>query len=326
MKILVSGGCGYVGSVMIPKLLNDGHTIINIDTRWFGNYLPKHKKLNNIKLNLSDIEKLKLKNIDCCIHLASIANDPMAELDKNFSWETSALNSYKLMEYLKKIKVKRIIYASSGSVYGISKKTKVTEQTPLKPISLYNKVKMVTERLILSYSKNIEVFIIRPATVCGYSPRMRFDLSVNILTHLATRKKEITVFGGKQMRPNLHIKDMCDFYQYLLEADSDLVGGQTFNISEENISIENIASKVKQIFKDSYDQDIKIKKVESEDDKRSYYLNSDKVKNHLKFELKYNVDDAIHEIYSILKKDEFSDSLENDQYYNIRTLKKLNIS
>jgi len=149
MKILVTGGCGYVGTVLIPKLLEDGHRIINIDTQWFGNYLIKHKRLENLKFNLSDIKKLKVKKVDCCIHLASIANDPMAELDKSLSWETSALNTFNLMEFLKKIKTKRIIYASSGSVYGISEKNKVTENTPLKPISLYNKVKMVTERVIL---------------------------------------------------------------------------------------------------------------------------------------------------------------------------------
>ena len=124
MKILVTGGCGYIGSVLIPKLLLQNHSIINIDTMWFGNYLPKDKRLTNYKLDLADINKLKLPKIDCCIHLASIANDPMAEIDKNLSWETSALNTYKLLEYLKKIKTKRIIYASSGSVYGISKKKK----------------------------------------------------------------------------------------------------------------------------------------------------------------------------------------------------------
>ena len=149
MKILVTGGCGYVGSVLIPKLLNDGHNIISIDTKWFGDYLPKHKKLRNIRSDISNISNLNVKNIDCCIHLASIANDPMAELDKSLSWETSALNTYNLMEFLKKIKAKRLIYASSGSVYGISEKNRVSESTILKPISLYNKVKMVTERVIL---------------------------------------------------------------------------------------------------------------------------------------------------------------------------------
>ena len=216
MKILITGGCGYVGSVLIPKLLSDRHKIINIDTQWFGNYLKKNNNLKNFKINLSAINKINLKKIDCCIHLASIANDPMSELDKNLSWETSALYTHKLMVKLIKSKVKRVIYASSGSVYGISTKKKVTENTELKPISLYNKVKMVTERVILSYSNKIDVFIIRPATICGFSPRMRLDLTVNALTFSALNNGLIKIFGGNQIRPNIHIDDMCDLYKFFL--------------------------------------------------------------------------------------------------------------
>ena len=311
MKILVTGGCGYVGSVMIPKLLNDGHTIINIDTRWFGNYLPKHKKLNNIKLNLSDIEKLKLKNIDCCIHLASIANDPMAELDKNLSWETSALNSYKLMEYLKKIKVKRIIYASSGSVYGISKKTKVTEQTPLKPISLYNKVKMVTERLILSYSNNIEVFIIRPATVCGYSPRMRLDVSVNILTFSALKNKLIKVYGGTQTRPNIHIDDMCEVYKFLLNVNKKHCG--IYNAGFENKSILEIAKLVSKLIPS------KIKIYKNYSDPRSYRLDSSKLLK-IGFKPKKNI---IYAIKEISKKYKLGQLKKEKNFYSLKWLKKI---
>ena len=178
MKILITGGCGYIGSNLVPYLLNKNHKIINLDTQWFGNYLPRHKNLKNIKLDISNIHKIDLKGVKCVIHLASVSNDPMAEIDKNLSWETSALNTMKLMEHIKKFKIKRIIYASSGSVYGINNKKKITEDTELNPISLYNKVKMVTERILLSYSKNIELFIIRPATVCGFSKRMRLDVSL----------------------------------------------------------------------------------------------------------------------------------------------------
>ena len=155
---------------------------------------------------------------------------------------------------------------------------------------------------------------------------MRLDLSVNMLTMQALKNKKITVFGGKQMRPNLHIQDMCNFYQCLLDADNDLIQGKTFNISDENISIENIAIKIKEIFKNKYHEEIKIVQTPSEDDKRSYYLNSDKAKKELQFKLKYSIDDAIHEIYSVLKTKKFQDSLENDIYYNIKTLKKLRLS
>ncbi len=269
MKILITGGCGYVGTVLIPKLLLDGHHIISVDTKWFGDYLPKHKRLKNIKSDISDISNLNIRKIDCCIHLASIANDPMAELDKSLSWETSALNTYNLMEFLKKIKTKRIIYASSGSVYGISEKAKVSENTPLKPISLYNKVKMVTERVILSYSKSIEVFIVRPATVCGYSPRMRLDVTVNALTFSALQNKEIKVFGGKQVRPNIHIDDMCDIYRFFLQANKKYRG--TYNAGFENKSILEIAKFVKKIIPS------KINIFKDRSDPRSYRLDSTKI-------------------------------------------------
>ena len=287
MKLLITGGCGYVGSVLIPKLLDDGHSIVNIDTKWFGDYLPKNKRLKNIKLNLSEIGSLNLKKIDCCIHLASIANDPMAELDKSLSWETSALNTYKLMEYLKKIKTKRIIYASSGSVYGISKKSKVSEDSPLKPISLYNKVKMVTERVILSYSESIEAFIVRPATVCGYSPRMRLDVTVNALTFSALQNKKIKVFGGKQVRPNIHIDDMCDIYRFFLKANKKFSG--IYNAGFENKSILDIAKFVKKIIPS------KINIFKDRSDPRSYRLDSTKIIK-AGFQPQKKIHDAIGEL------------------------------
>ena len=217
MKILVTGGSGYKGSILIPKLLKLGHKVVSLDTQWFGNYLPKHKNLKNIKLDVNQIEKIDLKNINTIIHLASIANDPMAELDKNLSWEVSALGTLRLLNAAIKAKVKKIIYASSGSVYGIKKEKKVHENLKLNPISLYNKVKMITERVLLSYNDKININIIRPGTVCGYSPRMRYDLTVNAMTYSALKNKKIFVFGGKQIRPNIHIEDLTDIYIMLLK-------------------------------------------------------------------------------------------------------------
>lgn len=216
MKILITGGSGYIGSNLIPRLLAKKHKVINVDTQWFGHYLKDSQNLKNYKMNYSKIDKIKDKNIDVVIHLASIANDPMAEIDKNLSWETSALNTYKLLEFMKYRKIKKILYASSGSVYGIKKERKVTETSKLEPISLYNKVKMITERIILSYKDEIIPFIIRPSTVCGFSPRMRLDLTVNILTYSALKNKIINVYGGKQIRPNIHIDDMCRVYEFLV--------------------------------------------------------------------------------------------------------------
>ena len=311
MKILVTGGCGYVGTVLIPKLLEDGHSIINIDTQWFGNYLIKHKRLKNLKFNLSDIKKLKVKKVDCCIHLASIANDPMAELDKSLSWETSALNTFNLMEFLKKIKTKRIIYASSGSVYGISEKNKVTENTPLKPISLYNKVKMVTERVILSYSDSIQPFIVRPATVCGYSPRMRLDVTVNALTFSALSKKEIKVFGGKQVRPNIHIDDMCDIYRFFLKANKKYSG--IYNAGFENKSILDIAKFVEKIIPS------KINIFKDRNDPRSYRLDSSKIIK-IGFKPKKKIRNAIDEIRS-----KYSENILRHEanFHSLKWLKKV---
>ena len=238
MKILVTGGCGYKGSVLIPKLLKKKHQVISVDTQWFGNYLPKHKNLKNIKLNVNEIEKISLKGVNTIIHLASIANDPMAELNKNTSWETSALGTFNLLNHAVKNKVKRIIYASSGSVYGVKPNLKVHENLSLNPISLYNKVKMITERVLLSYNKKIEVFIVRPATVCGYSPRMRFDISVNALTIDALKNKEISVYGGDQIRPNIHIDDMVRVYDFFIKNNPP---NGIYNAGFENVSIMEIA-------------------------------------------------------------------------------------
>jgi nucleoside-diphosphate-sugar epimerase len=284
MKILVTGGCGYKGSILIPKLLKLGHKVISVDTQWFGNYLVKHKNLKNIKLDVNDIEKIDLKKVDTIIHLASIANDPMADLDKNLSWEVSALGTLSLINVALKYKVKKIIYASSGSVYGIKKERKVHEDLKLKPISLYNKVKMVTERILLSYSDKININIIRPGTVCGYSPRMRYDLTVNAMTYSALKNKKIFVFGGKQIRPNIHIEDLTDIYVMLLKKNyKELI----VNTGFENLSILDIAKKISKI------TNAKIIIKKDKNDPRSYRMSSEKLHNKTKFIPKYNVLKAI---------------------------------
>ena len=269
MKILVTGGSGYKGSVLIPKLLKLKHKVISLDTQWFGNHLTKHKNLKNIKFDIRDIENFNFKNIDTVIHLASIANDNMSELDKNLSWETSSLATYQLLEKAVQAKVKRFIYASSGSVYGIKKEKNVVENLSLKPISLYNKVKMCTERIILSYKDKIETFIIRPATVCGYSPRMRFDVSVNALTMSALTKDKITVHGGSQIRPNIHIDDITDLYIFLLKVNKKFSG--IYNAGFENMSIK----KISELIANNLNCKVEIKKNLS--DPRSYRLDSSKL-------------------------------------------------
>lgn len=309
MKILVTGGCGYVGSKLIPLLLEKKHKIINIDTQWFGNYLTKHKNLINIKDDLANFEKYKIKKIDTVIHLASIANDPMAEIDKNLSWETSALNTLRLMNFMDKNGIKRILYASSGSVYGIKTEKKVTEKSSLEPISLYNKVKMVTERIILSY-KNIEFFIIRPATVCGFSERMRLDVTVNALTYSALKNKTINVFGGNQVRPNIHIDDMVDLYIFFLNAKKNLAG--IYNAGFENKSILEIAKNIKKIIPSN------INIIKDKNDPRSYRLNSDKL-NKIGFFPRKNIEDAIYELRNLYNSKKLVDK---KNYHSLKWLKK----
>ena len=310
MKILVTGGCGYVGSVLIPKLLSKGIKVINIDTQYFGNYLKKNRNLENIKCNINEISKISLKNVHAIIHLASIANDPMAELNKNLSWETSALGTYKLLEHAKKYEVKRFIYASSGSVYGISKKKRVDETTFLKPISLYNKVKMCTEKIVQSYQNEFDTFIIRPATVCGYSPRMRYDVSVNVLTFNALKYKKIRVFGGRQIRPNIHIDDMVDLYIFLLDIKKKYCG--IYNAGFENMSILNIAKLVQ------IKTNAKIIIQKDKNDPRSYRLDSLKLLN-IGFKPKKKILDAITTLLEMSQKKLLKD---REEFHSIKFLKK----
>src|SRR5262245_13791273 len=202
MKILVTGACGYKGTVLVPKLLADGHDVQAIDIMWFGNQLPPHDRLRVRQHDVRDVDGIDLDGVEAIIHLASVANDPCGDLDPKLTWEISALATMQLADKAVRCGVERFIYASSGSVYGVKDELQVTEDLELKPISEYNKTKMVAERVMLSYSDRMAVQIIRPATVCGYSPRMRLDVSVNMLTMQALSKGKITVFGGDQTRPN----------------------------------------------------------------------------------------------------------------------------
>lgn len=311
MKILVTGGCGYTGSVLIPKLLKLGHKIICIDTMWFGNFLPKHKNLKVLKKDIRSIDNFNFKNIHSIIHLASIANDPMSELDKNLSWEVSSLSTLVLINKAIKAGVKRVIYASSGSVYGIKNEKKVHEKLTLKPISLYNKVKMVTERILLSYKDKIDIFIVRPATVCGFSKRMRFDVTVNALTYSALKKKQIIVNGGSQIRPNIHIEDLTDLYIFFLRKNQKFSG--IYNAGFENLSVLNIAKKVQKAIPS------KIKVIKKNFDPRSYRLDSSKLLK-IGFKPKYKIENAIIDIKNRYQKNQIKD---NQKFYSIKWLGKL---
>lgn len=280
----------------MPKLLDKGHNVVAIDTQWFGNCLPEHPNLTNIKGDVNQTRDIDLDGIEAIIHLASIANDPTGDLNPKLTWETSCLATMVLADRAKRAGVKCFIYASSGSVYGIKEEEQVTEELELLPISEYNKTKMVSERVLLSYKDDMVVQIIRPATVCGLSPRMRLDVSVNLLTMAALTKGKITVFGGDQVRPNIHMQDITESYLFLLENPQHT---GIFNAGFENISIKEIA----QMVSDKLDIPIEIT---GSSDPRSYRVNSDRLLA-AGFEPRFTVSDAIDEIVAAFQKGELKD-------------------
>lgn len=306
-KLFVTGGCGYVGSLMINKFLNK-YKIKNVDSQWFGNKLKEEKNLTNIKEDIRDISGDFIEDDTyAVIHLANIANDPSVELDQTLSWEVNVLAAKNLIEKSIKAGVKKFIYASSGSVYGIKKEMKVTEDLDLVPISAYNKTKMICERLLLSYKDKIDVYIVRPATVCGLSPRMRFDVSVNMLTLQALKNKQITIMGGNQTRPNIHINDMIGVYEHILSTD---IEQGIYNAGFENISILDLGNKIK----NKVDCEIKI--IES-NDPRSYRQCSDKL-TETGFKQQFNIDNAIEEISDAFYNKKLTD---DDSCYTVKWMK-----
>ena len=311
MKILVTGGNGYKGSVLVPHLLADGHEVISFDTQWFGNFLPLHENLKNIQGDIRD-ENIPLDGVDAIIHLANIANDPAVDLNPTLSWEVNVLASQQLADSAVRHGVKHLLFASSGSVYGLKEEPNVTEDLPLVPISVYNKTKMVAERVFLSYANDMQVHCIRPATVCGVSPRMRLDVSVNMLTYQALKNGKITVFGGTQTRPNIHIDDIVNVYRHFLK-NSDLPSG-CYNAGFENISIMDIANMVKE----KVGAEVVI--TES-NDPRSYRQDSSKLLS-TGFSPSKSVSSAIDEIISAFNNGILPDG---ENCYTVKTMKRLEI-
>ncbi len=308
MKVMVTGGCGYKGHVLVPKLLARGYDVIAFDTQWFGNFLAHHPRLQVVKGDVRDIASVPLLGVDCIVHLSSIANDPCGDLDPQLTWEVSALATMQLADRAKRLGIRRFIYASSGSVYGVKDEPQVTEDLELKPISEYNKTKMVAERVLLSYRDDMVVQIVRPATVCGYSPRMRLDVSVNMLTMQALTKGRITVFGGDQTRPNIHIDDITDIYLHLI--DHPEVTG-IYNAGFENISILDIAKLVVRHVPAEI-------VVSASNDPRSYRVNSDKLLA-TGFRPKKTVENAVLEIIEKYREGVLKDE---DRFSNLKWMQK----
>ncbi|MEI6572509.1 MAG: SDR family oxidoreductase [Alphaproteobacteria bacterium] len=301
MKILVTGACGYKGTVLVPKLIERGHDVIAFDIQWFGNFLAPHPNLHVVKGDIRNIDEVDLNGIEAIIHLSSVANDPCSDLDPQLTWEISCLATMQLADRASRLGIKRFIYASSGSVYGVSDAPQVTEDLELFPISEYNKTKMCGERIVLSYKERMTVQIVRPATVCGYSPRMRLDVAVNLLTMAALENGRITVLGGDQTRPNIHIDDITDLYIFLLDHPEHT---GVFNAGFENISILDIAKMVQRHVNAEID-------IKPSNDPRSYRVNSDRLLA-TGFRPKKTVEDAIKELAGLHRQG----ALKNEEHFH----------
>ena len=285
--------------------------------------------LEILKADIRDVNHHQnfFEDVNTVIHLGCISNDASFELDETLS-RTINFDAFEpLVIASKNAGVKRFIYASSSSVYGVSEKTDVTESHPLVPLTLYNKYKGLCEPLLFKHeTEDFVCTVIRPATLCGYAPRQRLDLTVNILTNWAINRRKITVFGGSQLRPNLHIQDMCDLYKQLLIEDERKIRGQTFNVGYQNMSVMDIALLVRRVVQEETPEeaDICIEKSSS-DDLRSYHINSDKIKNMLSFEPKYTIEDAVRELCDAFKDNKLPLSFDDNQYFNVRQMKALNV-
>lgn len=320
--VLVTGGAGYVGSVLVPKLLADGHSVRVLDTYWFGTdvlaSVRGHPRLTEIRGDLRDRPVLEraLRGCTAVIHLACISNDPSFELDPDLGKSINFDAFGPLVKLSKDTGVKRFVYASSSSVYGVKEEADVTEELPLQPLTDYSKYKAMCEEVLeREREPGFTTLTLRPATVCGYSPRLRLDLSVNILTNLAYHRREITVFGGEQRRPNLHIQDMADLYVQTLHWPAERIDGRVFNAGWQNLAIREIA----ELVKNEVGDDVKIVTSPS-DDLRSYHVSSERIRRELGWEPRRTVPDAIRELIAAFKAARVPNSLADPRYFNIKTM------
>jgi nucleoside-diphosphate-sugar epimerase len=323
-KIFITGGAGYVGSKLVPKLLELGYEVSVFDLMIYGeDVLPDHEKLNKIKGDIRDVNLLEkiLPGHQYLIHLACISNDPSFELNPTLGKSINLDAFEPLVKMSIKCGINGFIYASSSSVYGIKKEKNVTEDMKLEPLTDYSKFKGDCEKILNSYkSESFVTTTIRPSTVCGYARRQRLDLVVNILTNHAFYNREIKVFGGDQLRPNVHIDDMVNSYLSVLKADSKKINGEIFNVGFKNQSVNELAADVKEIIGD----DVKIINTKS-DDNRSYHVSSEKIKQVLGFETKYTVKNAVSDLKIAFEKNILTNTFDNELFFNIKRMNNINL-
>ena len=329
-KILVTGGAGYKGCVLVPKLLDAGYDVVVYDLMLFGSGgLSTHSRLQVVTEDLRNTAAYAaaVKGCGAVVHLACISNDPSYELDPELSRTINFDCFEPIVRASRQAGVRRFIYVSSSSVYGVSEAPEVTEDHPLAPLTDYSKYKGLCEEILSTYqSNNFTTVVIRPATVCGYSPRMRFDLTVNILTNHAIQRQLITVFGGAQKRPNIHIDDITDLYVKLLDLDNDLVAGETFNAGYENHSVAQLAQIVKAVVEEEFPEKAPIRiETTSTNDNRSYHVSSRKIAERVGYRPRRTIEDAVRDMCSAFKAGKFTDTLNNENYINVKTIKRLEL-
>ncbi len=323
-KIFITGGAGYVGALLTPYLLKKGYSVTVLDLMIYGeDVIDKHPNLKIIKGDIRDKKLLEseLPGHNILIHLACISNDPSFELNPKLGQSINLDAFEPMVKIARDNSVERFIYASSSSVYGVKKEKDVNEEMSLEPLTDYSKFKADCEAILLNHkSDNFTPIIIRPATVCGYSPRQRLDVVVNILTNYAYHKRSITVLGGKQLRPNIHIKDMVRAYEKLIIAPKKIVSGEIFNVGYENHSVKEIADMVKSIIGD----DVKLE-TKPTNDNRSYHISSKKIKRILDFDAKSTIADAVRDLKDAFDQGLLPESLANKKYFNIKVMQSINL-
>lgn len=332
-NIFVTGGAGYVGSVLVPILLNKGYNVRVLDLFLFGDDtlddVKTHPHLQVFRGDIrnQDLLKKTIPGCDAVIHLACISNDPSFELNPDVSRSINYDAFDPLVNISYSSGVQRFVYASTCSVYGISDADNVLEDHPLLPLTDYNKYKGLCEPILLKYqSKNFTTVIIRPATVCGYSPRQRLDLTVNILASHAFYNRQINIFGGSQYRPNIHINDIADLYATLLELDDNLIAGKIYNAGYQNHTIAEIARLVKTVVENEVPEKMEVAIVTTpSDDKRSYRINSEKIKRELGFVAKRTIQDATQDLVTAFQSNRIPNAMNDGRYYNIKTLQNLKL-
>lgn len=330
MHVFIPGGAGYVGSLLVPTLLEAGHTVTVFDLFLYGeevfDNVKDHPKLTLIKGDIRDLEAMKkgVEGCDAVIHLACISNDPSFELNPDLGKSINLDPFEPFVKIAKEAKVKRFIYASSSSVYGIKEVPNVTEEMELTPLTDYSKFKAACEKILFKHKdEDFTCCVLRPATVCGYAPRQRLDVVVNILTNLAYHTGKIKVMGGEQLRPNIHVRDMVRAYLHVLEAPTEKIQGEIFNVGYHNHSVSALGEIVKQAV--GKKKEVSLEKV-STDDNRSYHVSSEKIAKKLGFRPKYTIEDAVDSLVEAFEQGKLPDSLQNKRYFNIKTMKEVNLT